>query len=67
MEGQTQAITATALKLARIVFHLLANKETYWESVFKRCEEGAQRRTELLLRRHAPQLGSQLIPAVNQQ
>jgi hypothetical protein len=39
--GKPQAITATAHKLARIVFHLLNTKEAYNESVFMRCEEQA--------------------------
>jgi hypothetical protein len=37
--GKPQGITATAHKLARIVFHLLSTKEPYQESVFLRCEE----------------------------
>ena len=34
--GKPQAITATADKLARIVFHLLNTKEPYDESVFQK-------------------------------
>jgi hypothetical protein len=52
-------------KLARIVFHLLTTKEAYQESVFTRCEEEAQKRAELRLRRHAAKLGFQVIPAAN--
>lgn len=64
--GKPQAITATAHKLARIVFHLLSTKENYRESVFRRYEEDAQRRAEFRLRKHAAHLGFQLIPAANQ-
>jgi len=63
--GKPSAITATAHKLARIVFHLLTTKEAYRESVFMRCEEEAQKRAELRLKKHAAQLGFQLIPATN--
>jgi transposase len=63
--GKPQAITATAHKLARIVFHLLNTKQAYDESVFHRCEEESLRRAELRLRRHAAQLGFKVIPAAN--
>jgi hypothetical protein len=39
--GNAQAITATAHKLARIVYHLLRSKEPYSESIFHRCDEQA--------------------------
>jgi hypothetical protein len=45
--GKAQAITATAHKLARIVFHLLSTKQPYDESVFQRCEQDAPQRAEL--------------------
>ena len=61
--GKAQAITATAHKLARIVFHLLSTKQAYDESVFQRCEQDALQRAELRLRRHAERLGFQLVPA----
>ena len=63
--GKPQAITATAHKLARIVFHLLSTRQAYNESVFIRCEEEAQKRAELRLKRQAAQLGFQVIPAAN--
>ena len=59
------AITATAHKLARIVFHLLSTKEAYNESVFVRCEEEDNKRAELRLKKQAAQLGFQVIPAAN--
>ena len=60
-----QAITATAHKLARIVFHLMSTKEAYNESVFRKCEEDSKQRAELRLRKQAAQLGFQVVPAVN--
>lgn len=63
--GKPQAITATAHKLARIVYHLLGTKESYNESVFHRCDEEALRRAQFRLRRQAAQLGFQVIPLQN--
>lgn len=63
--GRPQAITATAHKLARIVYHLLTTKEPYNESVFQRCEEQTRKRSEYRLRKQAAQLGFQLIPTTN--
>jgi transposase len=60
-----QAITATAHKLARIVFHLMRRKEAYNESVFRKCEEDSKHRAELRLRKQAAKLGFQVVPAVN--
>ena len=63
--GKPQAITATAHKLARIVYHLLSTKEAYDETVFHRCDEEALRRAQSRLRRQAAQLGFQVIPLQN--
>ena len=63
--GRPQAITATAHKLARIVFHLLSTKEDYNENVFHKSEADTVRRAEYRLRRQAAQLGFQIIPAEN--
>jgi hypothetical protein len=63
--GRPQAITATAHKLARIVFHLLSTREAYNESVFNKTEEHTLRRAEYRLRRQAARLGFQIIPAEN--
>lgn len=63
--GRPQAITATAHKLARIVYHLLATKEAYNESVSHKCEADTIRRAESRLRRQAAQLGFQVIPSEN--
>ena len=63
--GKPQAITATAHKLARIIFHLLSKKEPYNEAVFHKCEDEILKRAELRLRKQAAQLGFQIVPAVN--
>src|ERR1700730_3834694 len=63
--GKPQAVTATAHKLARIIFHLLSTREAYDESVFHKCEEETRKRAELRLRRNAAHLGFQVIPATN--
>jgi transposase len=63
--GKPQAITATAHKLARIIYHLLSTKEPYNERVFHRCEEDTLRRAELRLRKQAARLGFQIVPAAN--
>ena len=55
--GKPQAITATAHKLARIIFHILTTKQPYNESVFQRAEEQTLQRAEMRLRRQAAQLG----------
>jgi hypothetical protein len=54
--GRPQAITATAHKLAQIIFHLLTTKEAYNESVFHKTEEETIRRAQYRLRRQAPNL-----------
>jgi transposase len=59
--GKPQAITSTAHKLARIVFHLLKTKEAYNKSVFRQCEEETFHRSELRLRKQAATLGYQLV------
>ncbi len=63
--GRPQAITATAHKLARILFHLLGTKEAYNESVFHKSEADTIRRAEYRLRRQAAQLGFKVIPSEN--
>jgi transposase len=60
--GTAQAITATAHKLARVVYHVLHSKEPYTETVFHRCDEQEQQRAEMRLRKHAALLGFQLLP-----
>ena len=65
--GPAQAITATAHKLARIVFHLLKTHEPYDETVFQKQDVDAKKRAEGRLRRQAAQLGFQVIPVAPEQ
>lgn len=60
--GAPEAVTATAHKLARIVYHMLRTKEAYSESVLLKSEEDLARRAEARLRKHAAKLGFQVIP-----
>jgi len=61
--GAPKAITATAHKLARIIFHLLTTKEAYDDSVFARSEERCQQRARKRLIAQARALGFNLVPA----
>ena len=63
--GRPQAITATAHKIARIVFHMLKTKEPFDETVFRRHEHQHLQRAESRLRKHAARLGFQLTPFVS--
>jgi len=63
--GTSQAITATAHKLARIVYHMLRTKEAYSEAVLARCNEAATKRAEARLRRQAAQIGYVLTPQIS--
>jgi transposase len=60
--GAPSAITATAHKLARIIFHLLTTRKAYDESVFAVEQQRQRQRLESKLKRQAQQLGYQLIP-----
>jgi transposase len=60
--GGPQAITATAHKLARIVYHLLTTGQPYDESVFLKEEQKQAQRYEKRLRKQAQILGFQLVP-----
>jgi len=60
--GRPGGITATAHKLARILFHMITAKEAYNQSVFAIAEERQRKRMETNLKRKAHQLGYALIP-----
>jgi transposase len=60
--GTAQAITATAHKIARILYHVLLSKQPYTESIFHLCDEQAQFRAEKRLRKQAALLGFQVVP-----
>jgi transposase len=61
--GAPKAITATAHKLARIVYHLLTTHEPYDETRLAKAERDHQQRTTSRLRAQARALGFQLVPA----
>jgi hypothetical protein len=60
--GTPKAITATAHKLARIIYHLLTTGAAYDETVFARNESLYQQRREANLRKQARELGFTLAP-----
>jgi len=60
--GAAEAVTATAHKLARILYHVLRTKEAYNESVFLRHDQEAIKRAEDRLRKQAAKLGFQIVP-----
>jgi len=61
--GAPQALTATAHKLARIVFHMLVTKQPYNESILVKWDQQANMRAELRIRTQAAKLGFDLTPA----
>jgi hypothetical protein len=61
--GAPKAITATAHKLARIVYHLLTTHEPYDETRLAQAERDHRQRIESRLRAQARALGFQLVPA----
>ena len=58
--GAPKAITATAHKLARIIYHLLTTGQPYDESVFAQQEAQNKQRNEIRLRHQARKLGFEL-------
>lgn len=62
--GTAQAVTATAHKIARVLYHVLSTRQPYTETVFHQFDEQARQRSEMRLRRQASQLGFQIIPKI---
>jgi len=60
--GRPAGITATAHKLARIIFHMVTTGRAYNESIFAAEEQRQRKPLESSLRRKAAKLGYQLIP-----
>ena len=60
--GAPKAITATAHKLARILYHLLTTRQPYEETRVAAAEAQYHRRSASRLRAHARALGFQLVP-----
>jgi transposase len=62
--GAPKAITATAYKLARIVYVMLRDRVPYMEKGMEYHEQEYRRRTIANLKRRARQVGCQLVPIV---
>lgn len=60
--GAPKAITATAHKLARLVYHLIKTQKPFDETVFAEQEKVHKRQLENKLRVQAKFLGFQLVP-----
>ena len=60
--GRPAGITATAHKLARIIFHRVTAGRAYDESIFAAQEQRQRKHLESTLRRKAAKLGYPLIP-----
>ena len=61
--GGPKAITATAHKLARVVYHLIRTGQPYDESIFRKYEETHRDRVQQRLQAKAAALGLRLVPA----
>ncbi len=64
--GAPKAITATAHKLARIVYHLITTRQPYQESRLAAADAAHRRHSESRLRAQARALGFQLVPVSEQ-
>ncbi len=64
--GAPKAITATAHKLARILYHLLTTREPYADTHLAQAEAQHRRRIETRLHAQARALGFQLVPVTPQ-
>ena len=61
--GAPKAITATAHKLARVIYHLVKTQKMFDDTVFAEEEKNHQKRFEKRVLRQAKALGFQLVPA----
>jgi transposase len=61
--GAPKAITATAHKLARIIYHMLTTRQAYDETIFELQEHNNRWRLERKLRKQARELGFEVIAA----
>jgi transposase len=60
--GAPKAITATAHKLARIIYHLLKHRCPYDQTLFAKAEQQQRCRREKSLRKQAAALGFHIVP-----
>ena len=61
--GAPKAITATAHKLARIIYHMVTTRQAYDETICVQNEMQNRQRLEARLRKQARDLGLEIIPA----
>jgi transposase len=61
--GAPKAITATAHKLARIIYHLVKNQKAFDDTIFSEQEKNHQKRLKKRIINQAKSLGLQLVPA----
>jgi hypothetical protein len=61
--GAPKAITATAHKLARIIYHMVTTRQAYDETICVQNEMQNRQRLEARLRKHARDLRLEIIPA----
>jgi len=61
--GAPKAITATAHKLARIIYHMLTTRQAYNETIFELQEQNNRWRLERKLRKQARELGFEVVAA----
>jgi transposase len=59
--GAPKAITATAHKLARIIYHMVTTGQAYDEAICAKNEVQNRHRLEARLRRQARELGLQVV------
>jgi len=64
--GSPKPITATAHKLARIIYHLVKQGKTFDETVFAHQEKLHRERLERRLKYQAKTLGFQLVPCTQE-
>jgi transposase len=60
--GALEAVTATAHKLARIVYHLLSTRQPYAEAILVESDQQENSRAKRCLRKQAANLGFALTP-----
>ena len=60
--GAPKAITATAHKLARIIYHMVTTRHAYDETICVQNEVQNRQRLEARLRKQARDLGLEIIP-----
>jgi hypothetical protein len=61
--GAPKAITATAHKLARIIYHMVTTRQAYDETSCAQNEMQNRQHLEARLRKQARDLGLEIIPA----